>query len=124
MNEHREKYKELMLEAARIAVRGGAMSIAFEDFLIDYIDEIVDSLNDGEFISLVQNGKQKIKRIVNDKEYVRYSDWITIAKETLNKDVNIMERRWLERYISALLENTTKYERVHDLSIRGQYIPS
>lgn len=124
MNELRERYKELLLESARIAVRGGVMSLAFEDFLIDHIDELVDGLSDRNFNSLLSDGKQQVKPITNDDDYVRYCDCLTIARTAISNEMNIMERRMIENYIYQIEKITQEYERWNDLSITGMYILS
>lgn len=114
MNE-KESYKILIMDAVRIAVKGGVMNIAFEEFIIDYMDEIIDSLDEDEFHNLVMNGRLKLKRIMNDEEYVRYSEWITIAEYTLTQKLNEFESERLLHYIKTLREETTDYERRFDL---------
>jgi uncharacterized membrane-anchored protein len=111
MDEERDSYKTLIMDAARIAVKGGAMTIPFEDFIIDYMDELIDSLDDDEFYGLVMNEHVTLKRIVNDSEYVRYSEWIAIAENTLTQEVNELEKERLMRYIETLKEETEDYER-------------
>lgn len=55
--EYRQQYKDLILEATRIAVRGGLMSEAYEDFVIDYLDLIIDPLTNDDVDELIGNGK-------------------------------------------------------------------
>lgn len=115
MDGEKDSYKELIMQAARIAVKGGVMTIAFEDFIIDYIDELIDSMSEDEFYLLVMNEHVTLKRIVNDAEYVRYKEWISIAEHTLTQDVNMLETERLYRYIETLQEETQEYERRFDL---------
>lgn len=115
MEEQKAEYKELIMQSARIAVKGGAMTIAFEDFIIDYIDELIDSMNEDEFYLLVMDEHVTLQRIMNDSEYVRYKEWITIAEHTLTMDVNMLEVEKLNRYIETLLEETKIYESRFDL---------
>lgn len=55
--EYRQQYKTLILEAARIAVRGGLLSEAYEDFVIDYLDILIDPLSNDDVDYLIKNGR-------------------------------------------------------------------
>lgn len=64
--EYRQQYKNLILEATRIAVRGGLLSEAYEDFVIDYLDLIVDSLSNDDVDYLIGNGRIPAQAIKPD----------------------------------------------------------
>ncbi|WP_025681139.1 hypothetical protein [Paenibacillus massiliensis] len=61
--EFRQQYKNLVLDAARIAVKSGLLSVAYEDFVIDYLDRIIDPLANEDFDYLITNGKIPVRGI-------------------------------------------------------------
>jgi hypothetical protein len=104
MNEVRQQYKTLVLESCRIAVEGGVMSQAYEDYVIDHIDEIIDELTDSEFEHLVLHGEILLKDITNDEDYDRQFAWQERVESIVGKDLMDSEREMFNKY-RMLLEN-------------------
>lgn len=103
MREEREEYKALILEAARIAVKGGVLSTAYEDFVIDYLDRIVDGLDDNDFMYLVENGKIPV-RAFQTYEGHKAAKELLIAVKSLRQNPGItdMDKRNIEDYTAAI----------------------
>ncbi|SDJ76930.1 hypothetical protein [Paenibacillus naphthalenovorans] len=94
MRDLREEYKAVVLQACRIAVKGGGMSNAYEEFIIENIDRLVDDLSDDDFAYLIMNGKVPVRYVGSEQEYDRIF-------ESQKKAVELLEHN-----------NLTEYERV------------
>ncbi|MNB67209.1 hypothetical protein D3C81_837500 [compost metagenome] len=99
--EHRETYKALILDASRIAVRGGLLSAAYEDFVIDYLDKIVDELSDDDFDYLAEHGRIRAGAVNPDIA----SKLLSAARSLLmDKTLTAMDRDNLTAYMEVLEE--------------------
>lgn len=83
MNDARTEYKAIILSMSRVATLGGGMSLALEDFIIDFVNEIVDSLSDDQFDYLLEHKKIPVSVIQGQEEYDRISNRIIQAAELL-----------------------------------------
>jgi len=111
MNEIREQYKAIVLEACRIAVKGGFMSVAYEDFVIDNIDAIVDSLTDAEFDYLLRHGKIPAREITNDEEYNRILGWNESAFSAIQKgNMETFEVERMQSYTGTIENLKNEYK--------------
>jgi hypothetical protein len=111
MNELRLRYKSIVLESLRIAVKGGVASEAYEDFMIDYLDDMVDSLSDEDFNYLLTHRKVPVRDIESDEEYGRI---FTLGKRAvaLIKTGNLteLEMTAIQGYCVALAELVREYQ--------------
>lgn len=97
--EYRQQYKTLILEAARIAVRGGLLSEAYEDFVIDYLDLIIDPLSNDDVDYLIKNGRIHAHAINPEITLQLLSAATALLKSPALTD---MDRENLKGYTEAL----------------------
>lgn len=86
MKEIRAEYKSIILQASRFATQGGAMSLAMEDFIIDFVNEIVDNLTDDQFDYLLEHKTIPANAIQTQEEYDRVSSRLIHAAELLESE--------------------------------------
>lgn len=111
MKDIREQYKGLVLEACRIAVKGGAMTEALEDFIIDNVDRIVNGLSDADFDYLLRNGKVPVREIETDGQYNETLNSLIRGQEALSADLTDEEKARLQLYCNSLTELTEDYKK-------------
>ncbi|MEK5415861.1 hypothetical protein [Paenibacillus sp. FSL L8-0708] len=101
--EYRQHYKTLILEATRIAVRAGLLSEAYEDFVIDYLDSIVDPLSNDDFDYLVKNERLPVRAISTPEAHTAVLEKLRVAQQ-LQKEPSLtdMDRSNLKGYTEAL----------------------
>ncbi|MEJ9164780.1 hypothetical protein P4I20_30225 [Paenibacillus graminis] len=101
--EYRQQYKTLILDATRIAVRGGLCSVAYEDFVIDYLDSIIDPLSNDDFDYLAKNGRIPARAIRTEEDHAAALEKLKAAQQ-LQKEPSLtdMDRRNLKGYTETL----------------------
>jgi len=111
MNDPRTEYKTIMLRLARLATNGGAMSSVYEEFIIDNLDHMVDSLSDKSFAYLVSKGKVPVYTVETSEEYDDIFDRIAKASRLLESpDILESERIILQEYAQTLQELADEYK--------------
>ncbi|SDC69353.1 hypothetical protein SAMN02799630_01202 [Paenibacillus sp. UNCCL117] len=110
MKELRDQYKNIVLDACRIAVKGGGMTAAFEDWIIDNIDRIIDDLSDDDFAHLVMNGTIPVREIETDVEFDRFTDWQLMNESAAANSFNEAERAKMEQHRGILDALRTEYK--------------
>ncbi|MCD9026026.1 hypothetical protein [Cohnella silvisoli] len=111
MRELKQKYKALVLQACRFAVTGGAMSLAYEDFLIDNIDRMVDRLSEDQLAHLLRNGKVLVGEIDSNEAYDGIFESITAAETCLQSpNLTQLERESLNKYVKTLRELAEEFK--------------
>lgn len=103
MKDEREAYKKLILQATGIAVKGKVLSSAYEDFVIDYLDTIIEALNDEDFTHLVKNGKIPVRAFHTYEGRKTATKLLVAIKSLLQKPgLTDMDIRNIEGYKAAL----------------------
>jgi hypothetical protein len=99
----RQQYKDLILEATRIAVKGGVLSEAYEDFVIDHLDGMIDSLSNDDFDYLVKNERLPVRVIRTEEGRTAVLEKLRVAQQ-LQKEPSLtdMDRNNLKGYTEAL----------------------
>lgn len=111
MSDPRQGYKALALSAVRSSVESGLMSLAYEDFLIDNLDRMVDKLDGDQFLSVMQRGKVPVNEIGTDEQYDDVFESIQEAERCLgSSDLKPIEREALEKYVTTLRELADEFK--------------
>lgn len=104
--EFRQQYKDLILDATRIAVRGGLLSEAYEDFVIDYLDLIIDPLSNDDFDYLAKNGRFPARAIPSDIALQLLSAARKLRKEPSLTDMDLSNLKGYTETLEALLRES------------------
>ncbi|WP_438491047.1 hypothetical protein [Paenibacillus sp. IHBB 3054] len=101
--EYRQQYKTLILEATRIAVKGGVFSEAYEDFVIDHLDGVIDPLSNNDFDYLVKSERLPVREIRTEEDFTAALEMLRAAQQ-LQEETSLtdMDRSNLKGYTEAL----------------------
>lgn len=106
----REEYKDIILRMSRLAAEGDAGSQAYEDYLIDNLDEIIDRLPDKDFLYLVSERKMPVREIESEEDY-QYHFWHrNLMAAQLEKSLYVIERERLESGVKLLTQLLDEYK--------------
>ncbi|CDN41677.1 hypothetical protein [Paenibacillus sp. P22] len=99
----REEYKSITLRMSRLAVKGGQASQAYEDYLIDNLDAIIDNMADKDFEHLLLRKTMLVRDIESEEDY-QYHFWHRNLQQLALDLGGLMdhEREQMERNVETL----------------------
>ncbi|ASS64716.1 hypothetical protein [Paenibacillus sp. RUD330] len=106
----REEYKAITIRMCRLAVKGGAASPVYEDYLIDHLDEIIDRLPDKDFDYLLFKKTMPVRDIESEQDY-QYHFWHKNLMAELLRKAELLqsERESLEKSVEMLTKLLDDY---------------